>query len=104
MKDLTPILWIAGLGIVAWYGYQQGWFGILTVGAPAAIPPVTPAGGGANIVPIGVLTPIEPTPIISPPVVNPVPPVQPPQLIASPIIASPYPIAIAMGGGCPGCM
>jgi hypothetical protein len=116
MKDFTPVLWIAGLGILAYYGYTQGWFGNTTVSGPGAIPPVSPpvsspsipiaSGGGANLVPVGVLTPIEPTPVIPAPVVNPVP--VPPVAIASPIFGGGgnpvYVSALSTGGGCVGCM
>jgi len=109
MKDMTPILWITGIGVLAYYGYQQGWFGNLTVSVPTAIPPASPpsipiaSGGGANIVPVGVLTPIEPTPVIPAPVVNPVPPVA----SATPIFGgggNPVFVGVLSTGGCVGCM
>src|SRR5271165_177005 len=60
MKDFTPILWIAAVGAVLYYAYQNNWFGTSTA---AAIPAVT---SSPNLVPIGTLTPPQPAPAIVP--------------------------------------
>jgi hypothetical protein len=66
MKDITPILWIAGIGAVLYYAYQNNWFGNFTVTAAAAIPQTfTAAASIPNLVPISTLTPPQPQPIIA---------------------------------------
>jgi hypothetical protein len=75
MKDWTPILWIAGIGAVLYYGYQNNWFGTAAT-APAVVPTVAPIGSG-NMVPISVLTPAQPPAVLPPlygPPINGVPP------------------------------
>ena len=61
MKDFTPILWIAAVGAVLYYAYQNNWFGTSTA---AAIPAVT---NSPNLVLIATLTPHQPAPAILPP-------------------------------------
>jgi hypothetical protein len=115
MKDLTPILWIAG-GIALYYAYQNNWFGTFTVTVPAAIPPVTST---PNLIPIATLTPPAPAPVVTPPVAAPViwspingtpvignggAPILFPPIYRTPVMGNGgAPILFITGGPCVGC-
>ena len=80
MKDLTPILWIAGA--VALYFAYQNWFAPIV---PAAAVPAA----STNIIPIASLTPAVSVPFLGPTHIDPA--------------ASPMLLFNAGGGSCAGC-
>lgn len=51
-KDYSSLIVFAGVGALAWYGYQQGWFASLI---PATAPVPTPAK--STTPPLGIMTP-----------------------------------------------